>query len=150
MSAASHQRRFPVDFSNCACSGKSLGRLLQPAVMGMLAQECLHGYVIVQRLAGMAMLKGHPPDPAGIYRLLKSMEQAGLVTSCWDLADTGPAKRCFELTLDGRACLARWVQTLEEYERAICELLSTIRPTCESGKACKRIAAGNSHCCSNG
>ena len=128
-----------MDFNNCACSGKTLGRLLQPAVMGLLARQPLHGYVIVQRLASLAMLKGQSPDPAGIYRLLKSMEDDGLVKSAWDLAESGPAKRRFELTASGRACLGRWVRTLERYEQAIDELLASIRPCC--GGTRKRTTA---------
>ena len=116
-----------MDLDECACSGKTLGRLLQPAVMGLLAEEPLHGYLLVQRLAGMEMFRCPPPDPTGVYRMLRSMEQDGLVVSAWDLADTGPAKRRFELTDDGRACLDRWVRTLEQYARSVDDLLASIK-----------------------
>jgi PadR family transcriptional regulator PadR len=87
----------------------------------------LHGYLLVQRLAGMAMFRCQKPDPTGVYRALRAMEKDGLVVSSWDLADSGPAKRCFELTREGQACLAQWTQTLEGYADSINDLLVTIK-----------------------
>lgn len=116
-----------MDFTECACSGKTLGRLLKPAIMGLLAQESMHGYLLVQRLTAMAMFNGQPPDPTGVYRILRNMEEDELVVSSWDFADSGPARRRFELTKDGRACLKRWMQTLEEYAVAIRDLLEAIK-----------------------
>ncbi|MGB2824942.1 MAG: PadR family transcriptional regulator [Phycisphaerae bacterium] len=116
-----------MNLDGCPCSGRTLAKLVQPAVMTVLAKEPMHGYLIAQRLDEMAMFRRHSPDPTGIYRLLKSMEQNGLVISTWDLADSGPAKRRYELTSDGRACLAKWIETLEDYEQAVTELLETMK-----------------------
>jgi len=114
------------EFENCPCSGKTLARLLHPAVMAVLAEEPQHGYAIAQRLRAMSMFCESPPDPAGIYRVLKSMEDDGFVQSEWDLAASGPAKRRYTLTKSGRACLARWKETLAGYSAAIAEIQQTI------------------------
>src|SRR5215207_3071991 len=90
-----------MDLDQCACSGKSLGRLVQPAIMAVLAEQAVHGYLIIQRLAEMEMFRCGPPDPTGVYRVLRSMEEDGLVVSTWDFGDSGQAKRRFELTADG-------------------------------------------------
>ena len=116
-----------MDFEQCACSGKSLGRLVQPAIAALLAEEPLHGYLLVQKLAGMAMFRDQAPDPTGVYRTLRAMEEDGLLASTWDFGDVGPAKRRFELTKDGQACLERWTQTLEEYADSINDLLAAIK-----------------------
>lgn len=116
-----------MDYRQCPCSGKTLARLVQPAVMAALAEQPLHGYLVVQRLAAMRMFVGQKPDPTGVYRLLKAMEQEGYVESAWELAESGPAKRRFALTKAGRTCLGRWAQTLEEYATSIEDLLATIR-----------------------
>jgi len=116
-----------MDYNHCSCSGKSLARLLQPAVMAVLAGEALHGYLIAQRLKRMKMFKDRQPDPTGLYRLLKSMEEDGLVKYEWDLADSGPAKRRYELTADGYDCLAQWTHTLTDYNQALAELLKVIK-----------------------
>ena len=118
-----------MDFDACACSGKTLARLLQPAVMAILAQEPQHGYRIAQHLQGMAMFRGHPPDPTGLYRLLKSMEDRGLVRSTWDLAERGPAKRQYKLTRSGRTCLRKWSKTLADYSESLIEILGIIQAT---------------------
>jgi PadR family transcriptional regulator, regulatory protein PadR len=112
-----------MEFNQCPCSGKSLARMVQPAVMAILAEEPSHGYHIVHRLAELAIFRGQRPDPTGVYRLLKSMEDDGSVVATWDLAEAGPAKRRYELTPRGRACLARWITTLAEYQEAIEGLL---------------------------
>lgn len=121
--------RHHLDFDGCSCSGKSLSRLLQPAVMAVLAEEPLHGYAIARRLEEMAPFRDPPPDPTGLYRLLKNMEEDGLVVSNWDLADSGPAKRLFSLTADGRECLRLWAQTLQRYHADIQSLLTLIQST---------------------
>ena len=117
----------PEAFGECACTGKSLARIVQPAVMAILADEPLHGYMIVQRLMELKMFHDHAPDAAGVYRVLRAMEGEGLVTATWNLGETGPAKRSFKLTPRGRACLERWVGTLEEYTKSIEDLLAVIR-----------------------
>jgi len=114
-------------FSQCPCTGKTLAKIVQPAVLAVLAEQPLHGYLIVRRLSAMMMFRGECPDPAGVYRVLRSMDQRGLVNSTWDLGKAGPAKRRFALTARGRACLKKWAQTLEQYARSIEDLLAMIR-----------------------
>ena len=115
-----------MDFDKCACSGKSLARLLQPALMSVLADEPLHGYLIAQRLRKLSLFKDSPPDYAGIYRFLNSMEERGLVKSEWDTADAGPAKRRYGLTRNGRSCMVRWLATLTDYRQAVDDLVAEI------------------------
>lgn len=45
------------------------------------------------------------PDPAGLYRALRDMEDDGLVTSSWELGDHGPARRMYAVTDQGLAAL---------------------------------------------
>ena len=116
-----------MEFSTCACSGKSLARLVRPAVMALLVRGPTHGYQLVQSLRRMTMFAGQEPDHAGLYRALKQMESEGLLQSEWDLADSGPARRIFSLTRTGRACLKRWSATLSDYRSAIDELLRLMR-----------------------
>lgn len=114
-----------MNLNGCPCSGKTLARLIQPAVMTVLANEPLHGYVIAQRLTELKMFRDHGPDIAGVYRLLKGMEKKGFVTSSWECAASGPAKRRYALTPGGRTCLARWITTLRTYRDAVSNLLDT-------------------------
>ena len=113
------------DLKECAELGKSLSRMSQPTVLTILAAENrpMHGDIIVQKAANSPMFGGNKPDPAGIYRTLKRMEEAGLVASSWDTPESGAAKREFELTEQGRVCLRRWIDSLACY----CETIQDLR-----------------------
>ena len=115
-----------MDFNQCACSGKSLVRLLRPAIMAILGREPAHGYQLAQNLRTMRMFAAQAPDHTGIYRALKEMEDEELLKSAWDLADAGPARRVFALTRKGKSCLAKWRRTLRNYRAGIDELLGLI------------------------
>lgn len=117
------------DFSldACPCAGRNLDKLVQPSVLLLLAQEDLHGYLIVQRLADLPILHGQKPDAAGVYRFLRQMEERKLLTFTWDLSETGPAKRLYHLTPAGFACLRRWIDTLTFYHESIGDLLVDAR-----------------------
>ena len=115
------------EFAECAQMSRSLSRLMPPAILALLAQESMHGYVIVQRLADTPMFGGIKPDAGGVYRTLKQMEADGHVVSTWKTSGSGPAKHTFELTDSGRACLGRWTDTLRCYRDAINELLGMCR-----------------------
>ena len=112
------------DLQECAELGKSLNRLSQPTILTLLAQseEPMHGYIIVQQVADSPMFGGKKPDATGIYRQLKRMEEAGLITSKWDTPAEGSAKRLFTLTDKGRHCLRRWIDALACYQLTLQEL----------------------------
>ena len=112
-----------IDLDACPCSGKNLARLLRPAILTLLVGEELHGYEIVQRLTEQALVEGYTPDTAGVYRMLRSMEEMGVVESEWVLSDAGPAKRRYRITDAGLECTRRWMLTLQQYHAAVGHLL---------------------------
>ncbi|MCX5670989.1 MAG: PadR family transcriptional regulator [Planctomycetota bacterium] len=116
--------------------------------MTLLAGGALHGYRIVQRLAETPVMGGSRPDPTGVYRMLRLMEKRGFVVSSWNFSDSGPAKRSYRLTPGGRRCLARWVQTLHAYRRAIDGLLSAARRASAVGDKPSRKWRKDDTCCS--
>ena len=106
------------DLKECAELGKSLNRLSQPTILTILAanDKPMHGYIIVQQAAHSPMFGGKKPDATGVYRALKRMEEAELVTSEWETPEEGSAKRLFTLTDKGRRCLRRWIDALACYD----------------------------------
>lgn len=112
------------DLKECAELGKSLNRLSQPTILTLFAanDKPMHGYIIVQQAAHSPMFGGKKPDATGIYRALKRMEEAELVTSEWETPEEGSAKRLFTLTDKGRHCLRRWIDALACYELTLEEL----------------------------
>jgi DNA-binding PadR family transcriptional regulator len=110
-----------------------LDRFLRPLVMAVLAKSPggLHGYLISQELRGTAMFSDSAPDATGLYRLLKTMQEEGYLTSEWDVEGSGPAKHVYALTDSGRVCLHRWTDTLETYSRDLQQTVKFIRKSAE-------------------
>jgi DNA-binding PadR family transcriptional regulator len=121
-----------LDLVDCPCTGGTLDRLIQPAILVTLAEGPLHGYRVAERIGEMPGFAGQKPDVSGVYRFLKTMEQKKLVTGTWDFSESGPARKCYEITPAGQRCLREWVKTLEEYRRGITELLRAARRTIET------------------
>jgi len=114
-----------LDFDQCSCAGINLDKLVQPTILLFLAEQDLHGYGLIQKLMDSPMFKGEKPDPTGIYRFLKLMEDRRLVVSSWDFAESGPPKKIYKITGEGVACLQRWTSTLRDYLTSI-ETLVTV------------------------
>ena len=121
-------------FAKCPCTGSTLAKLVHPAVLTILASGPLHGYRIVERMARMPVTGGNRPNPTGVYRVLQALEEEGYVTSKWDLSNRGPARKSYRLTSAGRQCLTQWIETLDDYRRAIGKLLSEARRTTAAGQ----------------
>jgi len=115
------------DLIGCPCTGETLDKQIQPAILAVLAEGPMHGYGLAERIGALPAFAGNKPDVSGVYRFLKAMEGKGLVLSSWDLSETGPAKKTYEITAAGNRCLCRWVRTLEEYRAVITALLDTVR-----------------------
>jgi PadR family transcriptional regulator PadR len=114
-------------FKSCPCKGNTLDKFIQPIILTILAQETIHGYMIIEKIAQTPMFKGTKPDASGVYRYLKSMEKRNLITSYWDIEETGPAKRLYKITNEGAQCLLEWTKTLEDYNHDIESLVGEIK-----------------------
>jgi poly-beta-hydroxybutyrate-responsive repressor len=89
------------------------GDLLATSLLGLLRDWNAHGYQLAQRLAEA----GLPPFDVGtIYRTLRQLEKAGLVSSLWDTSESGPAKRTYSLTTAGELFLGNWANMLQRYQ----------------------------------
>jgi DNA-binding PadR family transcriptional regulator len=108
----------------CPCQGQTLDRLLQPALLSLLAREPLSGYSLLRRLGGLPLFAESLPDSTGLYRALRGLEDRGMVKGAWRLSRRGPAKRVFSLTPAGARCVANWVRTLDAYRRHLACLVA--------------------------
>ncbi len=116
----------------CPCEGHTLDRLLQPTVMALLGESPMHGYSLVKRLQDSPMMRGGRPDRTGIYRLLGAMEKQGLLAHEVCSSQVGPSKRVYVLTDLGWQCLGTWINTLDNYQRAIGDLVDMLRSSSAS------------------
>ena len=96
--------------------GEDRGRSLLPAephLLLLLMGGAAHGYELLTQLAELGLRSAHG-DQGAVYRTLRRLEESGCVVSRWETGGSGPARRIYEITADGRDLLHRWVLTLRE------------------------------------
>ena len=91
-------------------------RFVEPSLL-LLRERPLHGYELLERLPELG-LEGRI-DIGNLYRLLRALEEEGLVSSEWSDELPGPAKRTYELTDDGRRVLDTWAEALRRARTTI-------------------------------
>jgi poly-beta-hydroxybutyrate-responsive repressor len=84
----------------------------------------IHGYELLGCLMPFGFAT-NPVDLSTIYRLLRNLEDAGLVTSRWHTGSAGPARRLYRLTAEGDRYLAGWVEDLRQTDRVLHHFLDT-------------------------
>jgi poly-beta-hydroxybutyrate-responsive repressor len=82
----------------------------------------MHGYELIERLPEVAGAESRV-DVGNLYRLLRGLEDEGVVTSEWSADLPGPAKRTYELTDEGRRLLDRWAESLRDAQGVLSKFL---------------------------
>lgn len=93
-------------------------RFIEPALLQLLSERPMHGYELLERIPDVAR-EERRVDLGNLYRLLRSLEEEGVVSSDWDASLPGPAKRVYRLTPSGQALLAAWATALGEVRTLI-------------------------------
>src|SRR5262249_52844301 len=81
-------------------------RLGEAALLLLLAERPTHGYELLERLP--PLLGEDRVDVGNLYRVLRSLEEGGIVASEGSADLPGPARRTYTLTADGHALLDAW------------------------------------------
>ncbi len=97
-------------------------RFAEPAVLLLLAEGPSHGYRLADHLE--ELLGEGRVDFGNLYRLLRALEEEGLVASRWSEEAPGPQKRVYELTGEGAALLDAWAASLGARRERIVDLLA--------------------------
>jgi poly-beta-hydroxybutyrate-responsive repressor len=85
-------------------------RFTEPAILLLLREQPAHGYELLERLP--ELIGEQRVEMGNLYRLLRGLEEEGVLVSNWDESSPGPAKRRYEITDRGRALLDQWVEAL--------------------------------------
>jgi PadR family transcriptional regulator, regulatory protein PadR len=96
-------------------------RFVEPSLLLLLRERPLHGYELLERIPELGA-EGRV-DIGNLYRLLRALEEEGLVRSEWSADLPGPAKRTYELTDEGRRLLDRWAEALRRAQETITTFL---------------------------
>jgi poly-beta-hydroxybutyrate-responsive repressor len=90
-------------------------RFTEPALLLLLRERPAHGYDLLERLPELT--GDQRVEMGNLYRLLRALEEEGLVSSTWDAASPGPAKRRYTITPAGEQLLAQWAEALRRSQR---------------------------------
>lgn len=93
---------------------------LRATLLLLIGEAPAHGYDLLEQIAGLGL---HTVDAGGLYRALRVMEGDGLVDSTWEHSSSGPARRTYSLTPDGREWLHAWAGALRETHRYLSSYL---------------------------
>jgi len=117
-----HQGKFA-----CTCGMGHLYRFVEPAILLLLSQKGeAHGYELAHELPQYALTDAEV-EAAALYRTLRTLEQNGNVTSRWDTSSTGPARRVYKLTAEGKEHLREWVAVLTHMSNSMTNFLRAAR-----------------------
>ena len=87
---------------------KKSERYIQPSILMALKYKPSYGYELIKEISRFGFVEGQAP-PGMIYRHLRDMEDNGLVSSEWETEGAGPAKRVYQLTMEGSEVLDYWI-----------------------------------------
>lgn len=106
-------------FENCACKGANLGKFVQPIILKIISAESCNGYRLIKKMESFSTFLDSRPDPTGVYRYIKVMEEKGLIAKCAD-------DDVYTITEHGGECLSNWKQTLRDYKKQISGLIKEL------------------------
>mgnify|MGYP001552088565 FL=1 len=94
-------------------------RYVEPALLLTLRDGSTHGYDLGEALEELV---GERVDLGNLYRMLRKLEEDGVVSSTWRDDLPGRAKRDYQLTERGAALLDTWMSALDGALDRITEL----------------------------
>lgn len=95
---------------------------LRAALLMLVAPGPSHGYELLEQLPELGFIA---IDTGGLYRMLRAMEQQGSLESWWEVSTSGPPRRTYALTPEGRAALAVEVAEIESTVGLLGDLVDT-------------------------
>jgi PadR family transcriptional regulator PadR len=92
---------------------RRIDRFLESCLLLLLHCDEAHGYELLEGLRQFGFAQ-NPVDSSTVYRMLRGLEDRGLVVSRWDTEGVGPARRLYKITEEGDRYLGWWVEDLRE------------------------------------
>lgn len=114
------------------------GEMLSTSLLAFLKGWNAYGYQLAQKLAEAGLPES---DSGTVYRTLRQLEKAGMVSSFWDTSESGPARRMYTLTKAGELFLSGWVDVLQNYQRVLTSALEGLIPPADEDAGAGSAAA---------
>ncbi len=116
-----HNHEYP-----CTCAMGHLYRFVEPVVLLMLELKGRsYGYELCGDLPQYAFTDAEI-ERADLYRTLRRLECNGHVSSSWDTDHSGPARRVYSLTPQGRQHLRDWAEVLASVVHSMSRFLNLV------------------------
>lgn len=96
---------------------------LEYCVIALLRQQPRYGFDLVRSLGEV---DGLLTSEGTIYPLLSRLRRDGLVTTSWQESDSGPPRRYYALTEDGRTALRRFIEDWQRFRDAVDHVLGLV------------------------
>lgn len=128
----------------------NLSRFVEPVVLFLLKKKGRsYGYDLSNDLQQHALTDAEI-ERAALYRTLRQLEANGNVSSEWDTAQGGPARRVYRLTPQGRRHLDEWTEVLEHVSQSMARFVKETKslhdgkgaPKAKSSRLATRSAGG--------
>ena len=105
----------------CGCSFRSrdfgnVERFIEPCILLLLSKTSSHGYGLMEDLEKHC---GERVDIGDLYRTLRRMERDGWVESEWEKNKTGPDRRIYTITAEGKDFLKSAASSLTRTDKLI-------------------------------
>jgi PadR family transcriptional regulator len=92
---------------------------LESCLLVLLHREPGYGYSLMSGLQGFGF-RTEAMDISILYRALRELEAAGLISGSWDEERSlGPQRRTYTITAQGEAVLAEWMQALRQRRKEL-------------------------------
>jgi PadR family transcriptional regulator, regulatory protein PadR len=114
--------------------GAAGGALVEPATLAALLTGGSHGYDI-RREIGELTDGAIELDTGGLYRVLRRLEDEGFVVSEWAKGESGPQRRNYAITGEGRELAEDWLARLRERQRVAGLLADVLSAALKQGKS---------------
>ncbi len=105
---------------NCSGHGRGSGQrkmfFLQSCLLVLLHREPGYGYILMDGLREFGF-QTEQMDISILYRTLRDMEAAKLVSGAWGDNSLGPQRRIYTITPQGETSLAEWIEALRQRRR---------------------------------
>jgi len=107
------------------CYGQGHGRggqrklfFLESCLLVLLYREPGYGYSLMDGLREFGF-QTEKMDISMLYRSLRELEAADMVSGAWDENSLGPQRRMYTITPQGEATLEKWIESLRQRRKEI-------------------------------
>jgi PadR family transcriptional regulator PadR len=113
------------NFKGCKNIGFKSSNVLLVSILFSLLNKPSHGYSLLDEIKDTGIETEDVPYGI-LYRTLRLMEMDGLVKSEWQVEETGPSRRIYKITDEGKEYLRDWAKTSKKRVNTILNLVERI------------------------